>query len=89
MLRFSSWRERIADRDYERHEPKPKSIATGDATCFIPRPGDKGKPITVGPNSIRAGFGVTCLQPALNARSAPGVTDLVLNPTHTWAAARR
>jgi hypothetical protein len=29
---------------------------------------------------IRAGFDATCLQQALNARSAPGVTDLVLNP---------
>src|SRR5216117_2054767 len=55
--------------------------ATGEATGFIPAPGDKGKPITViGTNSIRAGFEATCLQQALNARSAPGVTDLVLNP---------
>src|SRR6478736_4047051 len=54
---------------------------TGDATGFIAAPGDKGKPITViGTNSIRAGFDATCLQQALNARSAPGVTDLVLNP---------
>src|SRR6266705_2504813 len=59
--------------------------ATGEATGFIPAPGDKGKPITViGTNSIRAGFDATCLQQALNARSAPGVTDLVLNPdAHT------
>src|SRR5258705_4698753 len=55
--------------------------ATGEATSFIPAPGDKGKPITViGTNSIRAGFDATCLQQALNARGAPGVTDLVLNP---------
>src|SRR5262249_16048251 len=55
--------------------------ATGEATGFIPTPGDKGKPITViGTNSIRAGFDATCLRQALNARSAPGVTDLVLNP---------
>jgi tRNA-splicing ligase RtcB len=55
--------------------------ATGEATGFIPAPCDKGKPITViGTNSIRAGFDATCLQQALNARSAPGVTDLVLNP---------
>jgi len=55
--------------------------ATGEATGFIPAPGDKGKPITViGTNSIRAGFDATCLQQALKARSAPGVTDLVLNP---------
>src|SRR5213594_1704291 len=55
--------------------------ATGEATGFIPAPGDKGKPIIViGSNSIRAGFDATCLRQALNARSAPGVTDLVLNP---------
>src|SRR6185503_19395858 len=55
--------------------------ATGEATGFIPAPGGKGKPITViGTNSIRAGFDATCLQQALNARSAPGVSDLVLNP---------
>src|SRR5437773_243112 len=60
----------------------PKQIrVTGDATGFIAAPGDKGKPITViGTNSIRAGFDATCLHQALNARSAPGVTDLVLNP---------
>jgi len=55
--------------------------ATGEATGFIHAPDEKGKPITViGTNSIRAGFDATCLQQALNARSAPGVTDLVLNP---------
>ena len=55
--------------------------ATGEATGFIPAPGDKGKPITViGTNAIRAAFDATCLQQALNSRSAPGVTDLVLNP---------
>lgn len=54
---------------------------TGEATGFIPAPDNKGKPITViGTNSIRAGFDATCLQQALNSRSAPGVTDLVLNP---------
>src|SRR6059036_2347472 len=55
--------------------------ATGEATGFIPAPCDKGKPITViGTNSIRAGFDAACLQQALNARGAPGVTDLVLDP---------
>src|SRR5216117_3890214 len=55
--------------------------ATGEATGFIPAPGDKGKPISViGTNSIRAGFDTTCLRQALNSRGAPGVTDLVLNP---------
>ena len=64
--------------------------ATGEATGFIPAPGDKGKPITViGTNSIRAGFDATCLQQALNARSAPGVTDLVSIQTRTPDTARR
>ncbi len=55
--------------------------ATGDATGFIPSANGNGKPITViGTNSIRASFDSTCLQQTLNARSAPGVTDLVLNP---------
>jgi len=54
---------------------------TGDATGFIATPGNKGKPITViGTNSIRASFDEGCLQQAINTRSAPGVTDLVLNP---------
>src|SRR5215510_2387400 len=63
-------------------EAKPTQIyATSEATGFIPAPGDEGKPITViGTNSISAGFDATCLQQALNARGAPGVTDLVLNP---------
>jgi tRNA-splicing ligase RtcB len=64
------------------NDTNPTQIhVTGEATGFIPAPGDKGKPITViGTNSIRAGFDATCLQQALNARRAPGVTDLVLNP---------
>ena len=48
--------------------------ATGEATGFIPAPGDKGKPITViGTNSIRAGFDATCLRQALNARVRVGI----------------
>lgn len=54
---------------------------TGEATGFIPAPGDKGKPITViGTKAIRDAFDATCIQQALNSRAAPGVTDLVLNP---------
>jgi tRNA-splicing ligase RtcB (3'-phosphate/5'-hydroxy nucleic acid ligase) len=65
----------------EMSDTNPTQIhATGEATGFIPAPDDKGKPITaIGTNSIRAGFDATCLQQALNARGAPGVTDLVLN----------
>src|SRR5690348_15217148 len=55
--------------------------ATGEATGFIPAPGDKGKPITViGTKAIRRTFDDKCIEQALNSRSAPGVTDLVLNP---------
>jgi tRNA-splicing ligase RtcB len=63
-------------------ETNPTHIhATGEATGFIPAPGNNGRPITViGTEAIRAGFDATCLQQALNARGAPGVTDLVLNP---------
>jgi RNA-splicing ligase RtcB len=66
----------------EMSDTNPTQIhATGEATGFIPAPGDKGKPITViGTNSIRTVFDATCLQQTLNARSAPGITDLVLNP---------
>ena len=54
---------------------------TGDATGFIPAPGNKGKPITViGTDAIMEGFDEMCLQQALNSRGAPGVSNVVLNP---------
>ncbi len=54
---------------------------TGEATGFIPAPGDRGKPITViGTAAIRETFDSKCLEQTLNSRGAPGVTDLVLNP---------
>ena len=60
---------------------KPQITATGEATGFIPAPGDKGKPITViATQALRQGFDASCLQQAINSRGAPGVTDLVLNP---------
>lgn len=65
------------------NEEKPESIirSTGEATGFIPAPGDKGKPITViGTPKIRETFDAECIRQALNSRGAPGVTDLVLNP---------
>ncbi len=54
---------------------------TGEATAIIPSRGNKGKPITViGTEAIRKTFDEKCIEQALNSRSAPGVTDLVLNP---------
>lgn len=55
-------------------------IANGEATAILPT-GGKHKPITViGTEAIRATFDDLCLQQAINSRTAPGVTDLVLNP---------
>jgi len=54
---------------------------TGEAEAFLPARNNAGKPITViGTEAIRSSFDQTCLTQALNSRSAPGVTDLVLNP---------
>jgi len=59
----------------------PKIIPTGEATGILPSRNSEGKPVTViGTESIRNGFERQCLEQALNARSSPGVTDLVLNP---------
>ena len=56
-------------------------LGTGEATGFLPARADKGKPITViGTEAIRKTFDAKCIEQALNTRSAPGVTDLVLNP---------
>jgi tRNA-splicing ligase RtcB len=63
------------------NENKPIIHATGEAEGFLPARGNNGKPITViGTQAIREGFDEICLTQALNSRSAPGVTDLVLNP---------
>lgn len=61
--------------------PIPEIISTGEATAILPAWRDRGKPITViGTEAIRKTFDAKCLEQALNSRSAPGVTDLVLNP---------
>jgi tRNA-splicing ligase RtcB len=58
-------------------------IPTGEATAVLPAARPNDKPITViGTQAIRDGFDAACLQQALNSRSAPGVTELVLNPRH-------
>ncbi len=52
-----------------------------EATGFIPADKSAGKPITViGTDAIRDNFGNECLKQALNSRSAPGVSQVVLNP---------
>ena len=55
--------------------------ATNEAEAILPARNNAGKPITViGTEAIRSGFDSACIEQALNSRSAPGVTDLVLNP---------
>src|SRR5262245_43656290 len=55
--------------------------ATGEATAVLPVANTEGKPITViGTPAIRETFDDKCIEQAINSRSAPGVTDLVLNP---------
>lgn len=56
-------------------------IPTGEATALLPIENGKHRPVTViGTESIRGGLGDACLQQAIQARSAPGVDELVLNP---------
>ncbi len=60
---------------------RPTIVPTGEATAILPSRNPKESPIRVfGTAAIRDGFDDVCLEQALNARSAPGVTDLVLNP---------
>src|SRR6187431_1490871 len=55
--------------------------ATGEATAVLPVANTEGKPITViGTPAIRETFDDKCIEQAINSRTAPGVTDLVLNP---------
>jgi tRNA-splicing ligase RtcB (3'-phosphate/5'-hydroxy nucleic acid ligase) len=56
-------------------------IETGEATAMLPVANGKTKPITViGTAAIRATFDDATLQQAVNARLAPGVDEVVLNP---------
>lgn len=56
-------------------------ISTGEATGFIPVRNGELSPITViGTEAIRSTFDAKCIQQAINSRSGPGVTELVLNP---------
>lgn len=63
------------------NKEKPAIISTGEATGILPCRNSDGKPITViGTKTIRDGIEAQCLEQALNARSSPGVTQLVVNP---------
>ena len=54
-------------------------ISTGEATAILPT--ETTAPIKViGTEAIRQTFDDLCIQQAINSRTAPGVTDLVLNP---------
>lgn len=54
-------------------------ISTGEATAILPT--KTTAPIKViGTEAIRETFDDLCIQQAINSRTAPGVTDLVLNP---------
>jgi tRNA-splicing ligase RtcB (3'-phosphate/5'-hydroxy nucleic acid ligase) len=58
----------------------PRIIPAGEATAILPT-GTNHSPITViGTEAIRNAFDETCIRQAINSRTAPGVTDLVLNP---------
>jgi tRNA-splicing ligase RtcB len=58
----------------------PQIIAESEATAILPT-GGRDAPITViGTEAIRRTFDEVCIQQAINSRTAPGVTDLVLNP---------
>src|SRR5512133_1327371 len=55
--------------------------STGPATSQLLWGDKTGKPITViGTDAIRNSFDETTLQQAINARSCPGVTDVIVNP---------
>ncbi|MFN7314686.1 MAG: RtcB family protein [Phycisphaerae bacterium] len=56
-------------------------IETGEATAILPVENGAKKPVTViGTKAIRDAFDDACIRQALNSASAPGVSELVLNP---------
>jgi tRNA-splicing ligase RtcB len=61
--------------------PSDRFVPTGEATAMLPVADGKVPPITViGTPTIRGEFDEHCIKQAINARLAPGVTDVVLNP---------
>jgi tRNA-splicing ligase RtcB len=62
-------------------KPPLQLIPTGEATALLPVAEGRLPPVRViGTAAIRAGLDEVCLQQAVNARGAPGVADVVLNP---------
>jgi len=62
-------------------EPEIQFIPEGEAIALLPVPESGCKPIVViGTDAIRRGFDPTCLKQAITTRTAPGVSELVLNP---------
>lgn len=60
---------------------RPELISTGEATAILPVAGGRLSPVTViGTPAIRETFDAQTLQQAINSRSGPGVTQVVLNP---------
>ncbi|NOX58292.1 MAG: RtcB family protein, partial [Planctomycetes bacterium] len=58
-----------------------KLVSTGEATAILPVADGKVSPITViGTEAIRATFDDSTLRQATNARLAPGVDEVVINP---------
>ena len=87
LARFLIWKVRESIRlttmntTIDDNKTRPKIHETGEAEGFLPTRDNKGAPIAViGTRAIRDGFDTLCLEQALNARSAPGVTNLVINP---------
>jgi len=60
---------------------KPEFVPNGEALSLLACRDHNSKPITVvGTKKIRDGFDSKTIEQALNARSAPGVTDFIINP---------
>ncbi len=59
----------------------PAVIPTEEAFGYLLVPGDSAIRIpVVGTDTIRSGFDPVCLQQAITSRTAPGVSELILNP---------
>lgn len=55
-------------------------IPTGEATAWLPVPGDLPPIKVIGTPTIRGGLDAMCIKQAINTRLSPGVTEVVLNP---------